>query len=230
MVNEKILVQLDLQCPTDNFWIDNGLAYLVNELGQGSYDLKDVLAFIQERLQYKTGNVGQYFDEAAGEIKNYNKVTWIYPSGFFIKVVDSPPKTKIDGTTYYLSPPRPKLELNFSRSKKQCDICGAHAPVTDAKMWIFPFIVAPNKFGTFYSRGKGKINFCPRCAVAGAAGYLTWLWMSQGGRVLHFFLFHSNLSEISRLQKEVIKPLAFSDSGGSNITLPFFGPYLHETT
>lgn len=225
----NIRVQLDFQHPTGNFWIDNGLVYLVNELGQGVYPVEDILAVVQERLLQKTGNVGQYFDEATGEIKNYDKVTWVYPTSFFIKVVNAPPKKKVNGKEYLLFPPQPKLELQFSKIEKQCDICGAQAPATDAKMWMFPFIVTPDKFGSFYSRGKRGINLCPRCAVAGAAGYLTWLWVAQGRAALHFFLFHSDLPEISRLQKEVIQPLALSGSKGGNIDLPFYGPYLHET-
>ncbi|ACA60312.1 conserved hypothetical protein [Candidatus Desulforudis audaxviator MP104C] len=225
-----IQVQLDLRHSTGNFWIDNGLVYLVNELGQGTYPVDNILALVQERLLQKTGNVGQYFDEVTGELKNYDKVTWVYPTGFFIKVVDAPPKKKVNGKEYPLSPPHPRLEFLFSKTKKQCNICGAQASATDAKMWMFPFIVAPDKFGSFYSRGKRGINLCPRCAVAGTAGYLTWLWVAQGRTALHFFLFHSDLAEISRLQKEVIQPLALSGSRGGNIVLPFYGPYLHETT
>ncbi len=142
-----IPVQLDLQQSTGNFWIDNGLVYLVNKLGQGTYPLNNILTLLQEGLLQKTGNVAQYFDESTGELKNYDKVNWDYPASFFIKIVDAPPKKKVDGKEYPLSPPRPRLELHFSKIKKQCDICGTRAPTTDSKMWIFPFIVTPDKFG-----------------------------------------------------------------------------------
>ena len=226
----NIPVQLDLQQSTGNFWIDNGLVYLVNKLGQGTYPLDDILTLLQERLLKKTGNVAQYFDESTGELKNYDKVNWDYPASFFIKIVDAPPKKKVDGKEYPLSPPRPRLELHFSKIENQCDICGVQAPVTDAKMWMFPFIVTPDKFGNFYSRGKRGINLCPRCAVAGTAGYLTWLWVAQGRAALHFFLFHSDLAGLSRLHKEVIENFNLNSGKGGNVKLPFYGPYLHETT
>jgi hypothetical protein len=38
----NIPVQLGLQQSTGNFWIDNGLVYLINKLGQGTYPLDDI--------------------------------------------------------------------------------------------------------------------------------------------------------------------------------------------
>lgn len=224
-------VHLDMDHPTGNFWIDNGLVYLVNKLGLDIYSLDVILKTIQDELLQKTGNAGQYFDETTQQIKNYDKVTWVYPTGFFIKVVDtSVKKVKISGKEYPLSPPHPELKLKFSNTKKQCDICGEQEVVADAAMWIFPFVVAPDKFANFYSRGKRGIQLCPRCAVAGVAGYLSWLWLAQGGDTLHIFLFYGDLRSLKRLHEEVIYNLQVRESRGGNIKLPFYGPYLHETT
>ncbi len=227
----NIQVQLDLEHPTGNFWVDNGLVALCDLVGEGTYPVDKILEEVQQRLLQKTGNVGEYLDENTGELREYEKVNWVYPTNLFIKVSGNAPKKKFSGKEYPTHPPRFELGLRFSKNQKYCDVCGDLAPVTDAKMWMFPFIVDPGKFGNFYSRGKRGINLCPRCAVAGAAGYLNWLWVAQGRDALHFFLFHSDLDEISRLRREVLHPLSLlRESRGGNIGLPFSGPYLHETT
>jgi hypothetical protein len=200
-------------------------------VGEGTHSVDKVLEEVQQRLLQKTGNVGEYLDENTGELREYEKVNWVYPTNLFIKVSGNAPKKKFNGKEYPTHPPRFELGFRFSKNQKYCDICGDLAPVTDAKMWMFPFIVDPGKFGNFYSKGKRGINLCPRCAVAGTAGYLSWLWVAQGRDALHFFLFYSDLDEISRLQREVLHPLSLlRKSRGGNIGLPFYGPYLHETT
>jgi len=226
----KIQVDLNLRQPTGNFWIDNGLVTLYNMIGEGRYEVDEVLETIQERLLQKTGNIGQYFDEDAGELKEYERVNWAYPANVFISVSGNARKKKFNGKKYPVYPPRFKLNLRFSNTQKRCDLCGTFAPVTSAKMWMFPFIVEPQKFGNFYSNGKRGINLCPRCALAGVAGYQSWLWIAQGKTVLHLFLFHSDLDELSRLHREVLSDLQISGSKRGNIDLPFYGPYLHETT
>ena len=227
---QKIQVDINLDRPTGNFWVDNGLVALCDLVGEGIHPLDKVLKVLQDHLLQKTGNVGKYFDEDAGELKEYEKVNWVYPTNLFIKVTGDAPKKKLNNKEYPVYPPRFELGLEFSKSRKCCDICGTLGPVTDAKMWVFPFVVEPGKFGNFYSKGKRGINVCPRCALAGTAGYLTWLWIAQGRDVLHFFLFYSDLDEISRLQREVLRPLQLGASKRGNINLPFYGPYLHETT
>ncbi|MEW6771604.1 MAG: hypothetical protein AB1330_09500 [Bacillota bacterium] len=226
----NIQVQLDLEHPTGNFWVDNGLAALCDLTGGGEHPLEQVLDEVEQRLVQKTGNKSEYLDEATGELREYEKVNWVYPTNLFIKVVGRAPKQKIHGKEYFTQPPRLELSLQFKKKKGHCDICGALAPTTDAKMWMFPFVVEPGKFGNFYSGARRGVNLCPRCAVAGAAGYLTWLWVAQGRDALHFFLFHSDLRETARLQREVLQPLRLEGGKGGNVRLPFYGPYLHETT
>lgn len=224
-------VHLDMDHPTGNFWVDNGLVYLINNLGPGIHDLEEVLTAIQDKLLQKTGNVGQYFDETTQQIKNYDEVAWIYPVRFFINVKDTSPKKVTIGSKQYPVTPRcPKLKLEFSNTQKQCDICGIQDVVINGAMKIFPFVVTPNKFSNFYSSGKRGIYFCPRCAVAGVAGYLSWLWLTQGGDTLHIFLFHGDLRSLKRLHEDVVYNLQKQGSKRGNIELPFYGPYLHETT
>lgn len=225
-----IRVQIDLEHPTGNFWVDNGLVALCDLVGIGNYPVEQVLEEVEQRLVQKTGNKGEYLDEATGELREYDKVNWVYPTNLFIKVVGRVPKRKSHGKEYFTQPPRPGLGLQFKKKKEYCDICGAPAPPTDAKMWMFPFVVKPEDFGSFYSWAKRGANLCPRCAVAGAAGYLTWLWVAQGRDALHFFLFHSDLRETARFQREVLQPLRLEGSKRGNVSLPFYGPYLHETT
>jgi hypothetical protein len=88
---------------------------------------------------------------------------------------------------------------------------------------MYPFVVDPQKFGTFYPGTKRGLRLCARCALAGLAGYLGWLWKksscqtmgkgrrrkAQGRDALHFFIFHSDLREMERLQREVLEPLLY---------------------
>jgi len=225
-------IQLDLN-PTGNFWTDNGLVYLVNRFGQGVFSSKEILDYLVGELLRETGNKGEYYDEVTGEVKEYDKVNWVYPTNYFIKSVDSAPKVKvkIEGKERKLPtfPPRPTLKLEFTGRENSCHFCGKKSRVTKIKMWMFPFVVTQDKFSNFYSQGKGDIFLCPRCALAGLAGYLTWLWVAQG-KTLHFFLFYSNLEELQVFHKEVIEDSQISGGKGGNVKLPFYGPYLHETT
>jgi len=110
-------------------------------------------------------------------------------------------------------------------------MCGETAPITDAKMWMYPFVVDPQKFGTFYSGNRRGLKLCARCALAGLAGYLGWLWKAQGRDALHFFIFHSELWEMKRLHEEVLQPLIKIAAVGKGGTAPtkFAGPSIHET-
>jgi hypothetical protein len=132
----------------------------------------------------------------------------------------------------FTEPPTFRLSLELSKKPGACDLCGEIAPLTDAKMWMYPFIVDPQKFGTFYSGNRRGLKLCARCAIAGLAGYLGWLWKAQGRDALHFFIFHSELREMKRLHEEVLQPLMAEAAAGRGGTAPteFAGPYIHETT
>ncbi len=194
----EITVNLSLERPTGNFWMDMGLVVLINEFGQGEYPVDEILDWLLEKLVQESEQ---------GK-------TWIYPANLFIKVTGN-------------------LKLNLKLSKKPgiCDICGDISLLTGAKMWMFPFVVDPDKFANFYSGMRRGLRLCARCALAGVAGYLGWIWKRHGD-VFHFFVFNTELRELNRLYREVIKPVqeARRNDRGSNFNFAFFGNYIHETT
>jgi hypothetical protein len=225
------IVEIDFSHPTSNFWVDNGLVLLARELGEGEHDVDEVLNWLLNRLVQKTGNKGKYFDETTGQLCEYEKKNWVYPTNLFIKASGkSGRKVKRDDKDYPTQPPKFELKLELSKKPGVCDLCGDEAPLTDAKMWMFPFVVDPSKFGNFYSGAKRGLRLCARCALAGLAGYLGWLWKAQGRDALHFFIFHSELHEMERLHREVLQPLRIAGGRGGNTPVAFSGPYIHETT
>ncbi|MGB9783950.1 MAG: hypothetical protein ACPLXA_13450 [Moorellaceae bacterium] len=182
------------------------------------------------KLVQKTGNKGMYYDEAQKQLCEYEKENWVYPTNLFIKVSGAPgKKVKIEGKDYPTQPPRFDLKLDLGKKPALCDLCGNEAPLTDAKMWMFPFVVDPNKFGTFYSGTKRGLRLCARCALAGLAGYFGWLWKAQGRDAFHFFVFYSELQEMKRFHREVLEPLQIQGDKSGNFRPAFSGPYIHET-
>ncbi len=225
------VVEISLNRPTGNFWVDNGLVVLAAGLGEGEHTVDEILSWLLDRLVRKTGNKGEYFDEVSGQVREYEKANWDYPANLFIRASGKlEKKVKVDGKVYPTQPPKFELKLELNKRPGVCDLCGDKARLTDAKMWMFPFVVDPNKFGNFYSGAKRGLRLCARCALAGLAGYLGWLWKAQGGRTLHFFVFHSELQEMTRLHHEVLQPLRVEGGKGGNAPTAFFGPYIHETT
>lgn len=224
-------VRVGLERGTGNFWIDTGLVVLVHDLGEGEYGADYVVQHLLERITEKTGNKGLYYDTGTGQVREYEKTDWVYPVNIFIKVPGDPgKKVTIEGKTYHTQPPAFKLKINPSRKYALCDICGEESQVTDAKMWMFPFLVDPDKFANFYPGVKRGAKFCVRCAVAGLSAYLGWLWKAQGQDALHFFIFHSELDEMERLHRSILRPLSVQSGRGGNAPVAFFGPYVHETT
>jgi hypothetical protein len=225
-------IRLSSSRPTGNFWVDTGLVVLMEQFGEGEHPVQHVLDWLQSQLLQPSGNKGEYYDPASGEIREYDKVNWTYPTNLFIKVSGQAPKRKINGKDYFLFLHPPRFELNLKLSKKPgvCDLCGETARLTDAKMWMFPFVVDPQKFGTFYPGTKRGLKLCARCALAGLAGYLGWLWKAQGGDALHFFIFHSELREMRRLHREVLAKLRLEGERGGTAPVAFSGPYVNETT
>jgi len=223
-------VQLQLDQPTGNFWMDNGLVVLCELMGEGEHPIDKVFDVMLQRLVQKTGNKGLYFDEERGELREYEKVNWVYPTNLFIKVSGKPgKKIEIDGKKYPTQPPIFELRLQPGRISEICDICGQDRPTESAKMWMFPFVVDPDKFANFYPGTRQGMKLCPRCALAGLAGYLGWCWWAHGRDAIHIFVFHTDLHELKRLHREVLEPLK-KESKGGNISIAFGGPYLHETT
>lgn len=225
----SVTVRLSYACQTGNFWIDNGLVYLLWRWGEGEHRVEDVISGLLDEIVQPTGNKGQYYDEKTGELREYEKRNWIEPANLFIKVFDKPPKVEIGEKQYYMRPPQFVLDPKPSKETGICDICGEVAPFTDAKMWTYPFVVDPGKFGNFYSGAKRGLRLCARCALAGLAGYLTWWWRKQGRDALHFFLFHTELRELERLHREVLRPLQVAGERSGNVRPAFSGRYLHET-
>lgn len=224
-------VRISLSRPTGNFWVDNGLVVLARELGEGEHAVDEVRQWLLDRLVRKTGNKSEYYDEATEQVREYEKTNWVYPTNLFIKVSGkSGKKVKRDGKDYPTQPPKFELKLELSKKPGVCDLCGDEAPLTDARMWMFPFVVDPSKFANFYSGAKRGLRLCARCALAGLAGYLGWLWKAQGRNAFHFFVFHSELHEMERLHREVLQPLRVEGGKGGNAPVAFFGQYIHETT
>lgn len=222
---------ISLQKSTGNFWIDTGLVVLAQELGEGEHVADDVRQWLLGKLVQKTGNKGEYYDQAGGQLRKYEKENWVYPTNLFIKVSGKPgKKVKIEGNDYPTQPPKFELDVKLSKRSEPCDLCGDTAPLTDAKMWMYPFVVDPDKFGNFYSGGKRGLRLCARCALAGLAAYLGWLWKAQGRDAFHFFIFHTELRELARLYREVLRPLQVKNSKSGNAPVAFSGPYIHETT
>jgi hypothetical protein len=223
-------VRLSLDRPTGNFWVDTGLVVLLEQFREGEHAVSQVLDWLKSQLLQRSGNKGEYYDQASGKICEYEKVNWVYPTNYFIKVSGQAPKKKINGKDYLLHPPRFELTLKLSKKPGTCDLCGETASLTDATMWMYPFVVDPQKFGTFYPGTKRGLRLCARCALAGLAGYLGWLWKAQGRDALHFFIFHSDLREMERLHREVLEPLRVADKKGGTAPVVFAGPYGNETT
>jgi len=224
-------VYLSLDEPTGNFWIDNGLVELISRFGEGEHEVEEVRQGLLKELVRKTGKLGRYYDESAKQVKEYEKVNWAYPVNTFIRVSGKPaPKITIAGEEYPTAPPVFDLKLNPT-GRGRCTFCGAEGPTEPSKQWIFPFLVTPDKFANFYPGLRGAARVCPRCALAGLAGYLGWLYRAQGGEVLHIFVFHSHdLRFLKELRDTVLQPLKlkYTDKG-FNFPTAFAGPYIHET-
>ncbi len=207
-----------------------GLAVLLQHFGEGERSVQEVQGWLLSRLVRPTGNKGEYYDRATGTIREYEKRNWDYPTNLFIRVAGRASKIKIDGKEYFTEPPEFGLNLKLDKKPSVCDVCADIAPLTDATMWMYPFVVDPSKFGTFYPGTRRGLRVCARCALAGLAGYLGWLWRAQGRDALHLFVFHSDLPELLRLRSEVVEPLRLLGNKGGNAPVAFSGPYLHETT
>ena len=223
-------LEISFMNPTGNFWIDNGLVVLLDLFGEGKHDARALLDNLIEKLVVETGNIGQYYDKERKQLKEYKKKNWLYPANLFIKSTPKLEKIKIKGKDYPLAPPHYNLQLKLSKKKEICDICGNLNYSVDATMWMFPFTVKPDKFSNFYSGLKRGTKLCPRCALAGLAGYLGWLWKAKGRDRLHIFIFHSDLKTMYKLRVNVFRP--FGQSGeikGGNVPVAFYGDYIHET-
>ncbi len=129
----------------------------------------------------------------------------------------------------FLEIPKRNLSLSWERKKHICSICGAYDIVVKGKQWVYPFLVDPQKFSNFYSMTKGSNYLCPRCALAGLAAYLGWIY-AIGKDYMHIFVFHSDLHTLYSLRRGIIKPLALAQNRGRNFPLAFSGKYIHETT
>lgn len=228
-----LTIRLSLDHPTGNFWVDTGLIVLVQQFGEGEHSADKVLNWIQNQLLRSSGNRGKYYDENTGEVREYAKVNWVYPTNLFIKVAGRASKVtvEVDGeqARLFTAPPRFELNLKLGKQLHICDLCGETARLTDAKMWMYPFLVEPSKFGTFYPGTTRRLGLCARCALAGLAAYRGWLWKAQGREALHFFIFHSDLREMLRLHQRVLSPLSIEGGKGGTARVAFSGPYVNET-
>jgi hypothetical protein len=237
-----------LQHGTGNFWIDNGLVVLSRLLTNGNLpaplnpllqqllagdklpaDVNPLLQQLAEQVYQQTGKTEVYWDEQSQQIKTYNKRNWQEPIGLFISVVDSPPKKQVNDKELFTRPPNAASLIRINpRGKTKCDLCGVdEVPIESARLYLFPFVVDPGKFGNFYSVAKRGVKLCPRCAVAGFAAFQSWLWRRQGN-TYHFFVFHTDLERLSALHESVLSPLRLAEVKGGNFEVDFFGEYPSE--
>ena len=201
IVEETTRIRLTRNVSTGNFWIDMGLVVLLEHFGEGEYDIQEVLGWLSKKLRKGRG--------------------WAYPASLFIN-----PQAKPEN-----------LLKSLSKGMQVCDMCNKHSRIIEAKMWMFPFLVDPQKFANFYSGTKRGLRLCARCALAGLAGYLGWFWkqwseprqLKRKRNVLHFFIFHTELEELRRLYREVLRPLTIEGEKGGNAPIAFSGSYIHET-
>jgi len=232
MPSNPVTITLTLDDPPGHFWFDNGLVWLCIHKGEGTYSIEELTTFLMQHLVTTTGNTGKFYDERTQSIQEYKRKNWLPPLSNFIKVNPRAPKITINGQTFFTRPPEYRLEFNkFSKKPGTCHICQKEAPLMDARMWLFPFTIAPDKFGNFYSMARGGLKLCPRCAVCGLAAYLSWFWyLDVHSKTLHLFLFHTAPQSLAKLHQTVFEYLKHSAiSNTRNVKVAFYGAYLHET-
>lgn len=87
-------------------------------------------------------------------------------------------------------------KLNKTDGKGSCSICGA-AKANIIKGWIYPFIVAFEKFPNLYPAGKVKSLFlCQKCATLSILAYNGVFFNAQGQDYISLIFFFSNSSEM----------------------------------
>lgn len=86
-------------------------------------------------------------------------------------------------------------QLRKFEGKGNCSICGASRSDV-VKGWIFPFIIAFEKFPNLYPSGKIKSLFlCRRCATLSILAYNGVFFNAQDQDYISMFFFFSNSSE-----------------------------------
>lgn len=117
---------------------------------------------------------------------------------------------------------------SYKKQNKVCDFCGKQAPTTDAKQYLFPFVIDPAKFGNFYGGLKRGFQLCAQCTLAGFAGHLSWIWC-KADNTYQFYLFRSDINKLMSLYSDVLRvEFLKGDSRGGNFEPPFRGRYAHE--
>ena len=137
-----------------------------------------------------------------------------------------------------LEAPKRSLNVNFTKTKRRCSICGNLDYVEEAKQQTYPFVVTPNKFGNFYSFCREGIYLCPRCALSGIAGYLAWMYAidpevrkSNRKDYMHIFMFHSDVNTLRDIRNGILrKMMGQTENRSWNMPMDFYGEYVHETT
>ncbi len=177
----------------------------------GNFWVDTGLVVLNELFQQETLNLNEALKTVVFKLQT-DRGGWIYPANNFINTQAKP-----------LTFPS-----KLKRTKGKCDVCTTEDRYIEAKMWMYPFIVDPSKFGTFYPGTKRGLRLCARCTLAGLAGYLGWLWKAHGKDTLHFFVFYSpDLRELQKFHRVVLGPLKLE---GGKAPTAFSGPYLYETT
>lgn len=203
-------VRIDLEDPTGNFWVDNGLVVLAERYGASAeLDLEQVQLDLIPKLRRV---------ETDGSLK------WTLPATSFID--GQKLKAFSKSKTPFLS-----WKAFSQRSTSICAICGRRDAAADIKQFIYPLLVEGAKFSNFLPNLNPRSSkICPRCSLASIVAYTGLIWRYQK-KVLHLFLFYtSDLFELLRLRREVISPLTIAAESSGNAKFAFVGEFIHETS
>lgn len=202
-------VEINLDRPTGNFWVDNGTAILAITVGEGKIEFEKAQSLFIPRL-LRRGEDGDKWKMLAVSFIDGQKL-----KAFRERNVPFIPGSRL-----------PK------KANARCSICGEKSPTLEAKQFIYPFLVEGAKFANFLpNANQHACRLCLRCALASMAAYTGALWTySYSDETLHIFLFYSELRELVRLYQDVFEPLSIQESKRGNIEAAFVGPYVHETT
>lgn len=99
--------------------------------------MKGATAFGSDRRP--SGKKGRYYDRMTRQIRECDKVNWVYPTNLCIKLSGEAPKVKvkIDGKkkTLFAKPPHFEFDLKFGGKPDICDLWGDKAPLTDVTQY-----------------------------------------------------------------------------------------------
>ncbi len=133
--------------------------------------------------------------------------------------------SNIDTLSDYIYSTIEKKEENI---KKICSFCNKTGAF-ELKGWVFPFIIAKDKFPNLYANGKIDINICKRCAYTSILAFKRVMFSSQKvGNYLCYIMFFADtkdkLKQFYNSLQESIQPNYYSNLSESLIDSVYY-PY-----